>query len=113
MATRHAKSGANAAKRLRMLIEETAARGGTLLIPAFSTERTQDLIFEVRTLMVEKRVPSMPVYIDSPLAQKITEAFLKHPQYFVSPIRARIEKGENIFSFPEARFTRELLPQKK
>ena len=95
----------NRREALEDVVEDTVARGGTLLIPAFSTERTQDLIFEIRTLMVEKKVPSMPVYIDSPLAQKITEAFLKHPEYFVAPIRVRLEKGENIFSFPEAQFT--------
>ena len=89
---------------LEDVIEETAKRGGTLLIPAFSNERTQDLLFEVRTLMVEKKVPSMPVFIDSPLAQKITEAFLRYPQYFSGAIRTRVEAGENIFTFKELSF---------
>jgi len=89
---------------LENVIEDTAARNGTLLIPAFSTERTQDLLFEIRTLMVEKRVPSMPVYADSPLAQKITASYLAHPEYFAPAIRARLEDGENIFAFPELHF---------
>lgn len=83
------------------IIEESLARGGTLLIPAFSTERTQDLLFEIRSLMMEKRVPSVPVYIDSPLAEKMTAAFLAYPQYFAPDIQKRIEGGEHIFSFPE------------
>jgi len=91
-------------ERLEDIIEDSVRRGGTLLIPAFSTERTQDLMYEIRTLMVEKRVPSVPVFVDSPLAQKITAAFVAHPQYFVGPIRARIEKGEDIFGFSELRF---------
>lgn len=90
--------------RLERIIETTVARGGTLLIPAFSTERTQDLIYEIRMLMTEKRVPSTPVYVDSPLASKITAAFLSHPGYFKDDIRSRIEAGEEIFSFPELRF---------
>ncbi|MDO8548126.1 MAG: MBL fold metallo-hydrolase [bacterium] len=89
---------------LEDVIEDVAKRNGTLLIPAFSNERTQDLLFEVRTLMVEKKVPSMPVFIDSPLAQKITEAFLRYPNYFSNDIRARVEAGENIFNFPELKF---------
>jgi metallo-beta-lactamase family protein len=89
---------------LENTIEDTAARGGTLLIPAFSTERTQDLIFEIRMLMQEKRIPSMPVYVDSPLATKITEAFLRYPQYFTDALRTRIEGGEHIFAFPELTF---------
>ena len=87
--------------RLENVIEESLARGGTLLIPAFSTERTQDLLFEIRSLMMEKRIPSVPVYIDSPLAEKMTAAFLAYPQYFNDAIRKRIESGENIFTFPE------------
>ncbi|HVV15127.1 MAG TPA: MBL fold metallo-hydrolase [Candidatus Paceibacterota bacterium] len=91
-------------EKLEDIIEDTAARKGTLLIPAFSTERTQDLLFDIRALMLEKRIPSMPVYADSPLAQKITAAYLKYPQYFSAPIRERLEKGEDIFTFPELRF---------
>ena len=86
---------------LENVIEESVARGGTLLIPAFSTERTQDLLFEIRTLMVEKRVPSVPVYIDSPLAKQMTEAFLQYPQYFNEELQKRIKSGEKIFDFPE------------
>lgn len=89
---------------LENIIEDVAKRGGTLLIPAFSTERTQDLLFEIRTLMMEKRIPSMPVYVDSPLATKITEAFMAYPQYFSADIQKRIAAGERIFSFPELHF---------
>ena len=94
----------NHREQLEDVIEDVAARGGTLLIPAFSTERTQDLLFDIRTLIVEKKVPSMPVFADSPLARKITEAYLKYPQYFSKDIQARLEKGEDIFSFPELQF---------
>lgn len=89
---------------LENYIEETAAKGGTLLMPAFSTERTQDLLFEIRSLFLEKRVPSMPVYLDSPLAQKITAAYLAYPQYFSDEMQKRIAGGEHIFAFPELQF---------
>ena len=89
---------------LEKAIEDAISRGGTLLIPAFSTERTQDLLFEIRSLMQEKRIPSTPVYLDSPLAEKITEAYEKHPDYFRGDIKERVEKGEHIFNFPELHF---------
>lgn len=98
---------------LEDIIENTIAKGGTLLIPAFSNERTQDLLFEIRTLMIEKRVPSVPVYIDSPLAEKITKSFLKYPNYFAPEIAKRIEGGEDIFSFPELRFVEDIEESKK
>jgi metallo-beta-lactamase family protein len=97
----------NRRDELENIIEDSARRGGTLLIPAFSTERTQDLIFEIRVLMTEKRVPSMPVYIDSPLANKITQAFTAYPQYFSPVIQKRIAGGEDIFSFPQLHFVQD------
>mgnify|MGYP003395067923 FL=1 len=85
-------------EHLENTIEEAMTRGGTLLIPAFSTERTQDLLFDIRRLYLEHRVPEVPVYLDSPLAETITHAYLAHPEYFGDDIRERIEGGEAIFS---------------
>jgi len=90
--------------RLEDVIEDAAKRGGTLIIPAFSTERTQDLLFDIRALMAEERVPRLPVYLDSPLAEKITDAYVRYPEYFAPDIRARVEKGEKIFAFPQLHF---------
>ncbi len=94
----------NRRQLLANIIKETSSRGGTLLIPAFSTERTQDLLFEIRGLMLEKEIPSVPVYIDSPLAEKITAGYIAHPDYFNVDIQQRISAGEHIFSFPELHF---------
>jgi metallo-beta-lactamase family protein len=94
----------NHKKDLEEAIEDIHERGGTLLIPAFSTERTQDVLFEIRSLMMNKSVPSMPVYIDSPLAEKITDAYMHYPQYFSPEIKTKVEAGENIFSCPEFHF---------
>ena len=57
--------------------------------------------------MVEKRVPSMPVYLDSPLADKITAAYLAYPQYFNDEMQKRIASGEHIFEFPELKFVKD------
>ena len=91
-------------ERLENVIEEASNRGGTLLIPAFSTERTQDLLYEIRTLMIAKKIPEMQVYLDSPLAEKITAAYTAHPEYFAPELRKRVEGGENIFTFPQMHF---------
>lgn len=90
--------------QLQAAIEDIAKRKGTLLIPAFSTERTQDIIFEIRALMQGNKIPSMPVYIDSPLAEKITDAYLSYPRYFSEAIQKRVAGGEKIFSFSELKF---------
>lgn len=103
-------------KRLEQLenaIEDAMVRGGTLLIPAFSTERTQDLLFDIRKLMLERRVPDVPVYLDSPLAEKITHAYEAHPEYFTDDIRKRIEGGETVFSFPGLHFAEHMDDSRK
>lgn len=98
---------------LENIIEEAVAKGDTLLIPAFATERTQDLLFEIRELMQEKRIPSMPVYLDSPLAEKITAAYMAYPQYFSDEMQKRIASGERIFSFPELHFVQDAVASQK
>ncbi len=98
------RSDTDRRERLENVIEEASKRGGTLLIPAFSTERTQDLLYEIRTLMTEQKIPTMQVFLDSPLAEKITAAYTAHPEYFAKELRERVEKGEKIFSFPQLHF---------
>lgn len=89
---------------LQHIIADTHQRGGTLLIPAFSTERTQDILYDIRTLMADGKVPRMPVFLDSPLAIKVTRAFIEHGGYFAKDIAERVAGGEDIFSFPELRY---------
>ena len=97
----------NRKELLQAIIEKTIARGGTLLIPAFSTERTQDLIYEIRSLMMGKKIPSVPVFLDSPLAQKITESFEHNSKYFSKALQERVRGGEKIFRFDELKFARD------
>lgn len=89
---------------LAQYIKDVATRGGTLLIPAFSTERTQDLLYDIRELLMDKKVPSMPVFLDSPLAEKITESYEEYPQYFNEAMQARIKAGEHLFRFAELHY---------
>lgn len=89
------------------IINTTLERGGTLLIPAFSTERTQDLIYEIRSLMHDKKIPSVPVFLDSPLAEKITMTFERNAEYFAPALQNRVRAGEKIFEFPELKFAKD------
>jgi metallo-beta-lactamase family protein len=98
------RNDADRKERLENVIEEAHKRGGTLLIPAFSTERTQDLLYEIRALMNANRIPQEAVYVDSPLAEKITESYLAHPQYFSKHIQEEIKQQGNIFRSPQMHF---------
>ncbi len=107
------KDDGNRREQLEKIVEDTARRGGVLLIPAFSTERTQDLLFDLRTLMLSGTVPSMSVYLDSPLAQKITAAYREYPKYFSPDITKRVQGGEDIFSFPQLHFVESMAESQK
>lgn len=62
-------------------IEDTVKNGGVLIIPTFALERTQELLSELDDLVESGRIPSVPVYMDSPLAIRLTEIYKKYPDY--------------------------------
>lgn len=86
-------------------IEDTVKSNGVLMIPAFSIERTQDLLFELNELIESKRVPEIPVFVDSPLAIKVTEVYSESHEYFNPETQQAIKGGDDIFKFPRLRFT--------
>ncbi|HKB12380.1 MAG TPA: MBL fold metallo-hydrolase [Vicinamibacterales bacterium] len=55
-------------ERLATIVRETAARGGKLIVPAFAIGRVEEVLYWLKRLEDEKRIPSMPVYVDSPMA---------------------------------------------
>jgi metallo-beta-lactamase family protein len=81
----------DAVERLAVAIRDTAARGGRVIIPAFAVGRTQDLLWHLRRLEEEQRIPRLPVVLDSPMAIDATDAFCRHPEdhnLAVSALRA-------------------------
>lgn len=82
------------------LIEKNIKAGGVLMIPAFAMERTQKLLFEINELVENGRVPKVSVFLDSPLAIKVTEVYRKYKDYF-NEATTNLLKGDNlIFDFP-------------
>src|SRR3989344_487335 len=65
------------------------------------------MLFELLSLFETKTIPSVPVYVDSPLAEEITHAFLANADYFKEDVASRIRGGDAIFSFPGLRFVKD------
>jgi len=84
---------------LRESIEHTRAKHGTLLIPSFSIERTQILLFEIHKLIVSGKMQPIPVYLDAPLAERITGVFRKYKNLLNPAAQEEFSHGD-IFSFP-------------
>ena len=91
---------------LENVITETINRDGTLMIPSFAMERTQELLYELNELMNHNRIPHVPVFVDSPLATNLTEVYKKYPHYFNKRAVYLIESGDDIFNFPNLKFTK-------
>jgi metallo-beta-lactamase family protein len=67
---------------LSAVINETAKKGGMLVVPSFAVGRTQTLLYLIRDLKTRKVIPDLPVFVDSPMAQHVTEVFCRHIQDF-------------------------------
>jgi len=93
--------------KLEQIIRENYERKGTLMIPTFSLERTQELLYEIDSLIESKRLPVMPVFLDSPLAIKLTAVYMKYGKYFNEKAKNIIATGNNLFSFAGLKMTEE------
>lgn len=82
------------------VIEGAVKAGGTLMIPAFAMERTQKLLFEINELIENGRVPEIPVYLDSPLAIKVTDVYKRYFEYFDAETKDLLKKDRMLFDFP-------------
>jgi metallo-beta-lactamase family protein len=70
----------NAAEALAEVARDSVARGGALIVPAFAVGRVQELIWTLRRLEDDGRIPSLPVFLDSPMAIDVTEIYCRHPE---------------------------------
>jgi len=90
---------------LKEVLTDTVERGGTLVIPAFAYGRTQELIYILHELYNQGDVPKVPVYVDSPLATKLTRTFGEHPEVYDRETHETfLQKGQNPFSFEQMHF---------
>jgi metallo-beta-lactamase family protein len=85
--------------------EDTIAKRGVLMIPSFAMERTQQLLFHFNELVEHKRLPAVPIFIDSPLAIEVTKVYEKYSDYFNPEAKNLVLLGDDIFKFPGLRFT--------
>ncbi|MEZ5016560.1 MAG: MBL fold metallo-hydrolase [Flavipsychrobacter sp.] len=86
-------------------IEHTCLKKkGKLIIPAFSVGRTQELLYMLNRLELERRLPNLKYYVDSPLSVEATNIIKRHPECFNSHVRALLEKDDDVFDFKGLHF---------
>jgi metallo-beta-lactamase family protein len=82
---------------LRDILNAAIRAGGNVVIPSFAIERSQELLYYLNRLQRAKQVPPVPVYLDSPMATRVTEVFSHHPAYLDAEMRDLIARDVSPF----------------
>ncbi|MBU0529872.1 MBL fold metallo-hydrolase, partial [bacterium] len=89
---------------LEEVINETHQAGGNIIIPSFAIERSQELLYELNSLLLEKRIPPLLVFVDSPMANKVTKVFRDHPELFDEEMMDLLDDSHSPFSFGNLKY---------
>ena len=87
------------------VINSTIKMGGNIVIPSFALERSQETLFYINELICEKAIPRIKVFLDSPMASKITEVFKHHTDLFDKETTELVNNHHSPFNFPDLQFT--------
>lgn len=86
--------------RISDIINKTYSAGGKVIIPTFAVERAQDLLYYLSKLVRRDKIPFMKIFLDSPMAVSVTDAFIKHKECFDQQTLKLIRENEPPFDFP-------------
>lgn len=93
---------------LKSHIQDTIEKRGTLIIPAFSLERTQAMLLEINNMVESGEIEPIPTFLDSPLAIEVTGIYKTYKDYLRPEVQKQIEDGDDIFAFEGLSFTRSI-----
>jgi metallo-beta-lactamase family protein len=88
------------------IIKTTVKTGGNIVIPSFAIERSQEILYYLNKLLMAKEIPNLMVFLDSPMATKVTEVFGRHPEYLDEETLALIRGKNSPFEFRSLIITR-------
>ncbi|NGZ09944.1 MAG: MBL fold metallo-hydrolase [Nitrospira sp. LK70] len=94
----HEEVGEEMKKKAQDLLDHARTHKSKIIVPAFAVGRTQELVMRIKELVGEGRADPIPIYIDSPLADKATEVFKRHPECYDDETITTFSSGEDLFS---------------
>ena len=86
-------------QQLREIVERALADGGKVLIPAFSIGRTQEVLFELNSMIEAGELPGIPVVVDGPLGLAATTIYRRHHELYDETTRALLDRGDQPLMF--------------
>jgi metallo-beta-lactamase family protein len=87
-------------KDLADIVKSAFAAGGNIIVPSFALQRSQEILYYLNNLLLENRIPHLNVYLDSPMAEKITEVFKRYYELFDKEMRDLVQNHRSPFDFP-------------
>lgn len=102
----------DAKEELRSAVERVAGRGGKIIVPSFSVERTQEIVYYLNELYNEGALLPIPIYVDSPLAVNVTEVFRKHPECFDKKTHELLLHDPDPLGFERLKYVRDVQESK-
>jgi metallo-beta-lactamase family protein len=92
-------------RMLAEAIQRTVQRGGRVMVPAFAVGRAQELVATLHRMIGDRRVPDVPIFVDSPMAKQATQVFVRHPESFDDETRRQFQKEDGApFGFRRLRY---------
>ena len=87
-------------KLIGEVINSTKEAGGNIIVPSFALERSQEVLYYLNELLLADAIPHLMVFLDSPMAARVTKVFQRHPEMFDEEMTEFIEQNESPFKFP-------------
>jgi metallo-beta-lactamase family protein len=97
---RNHEDGREIGEELADIVTSTVKAGGHIVIPSFALQRAQEILYHLNALLIEGRIDPIDVYLDSPMAIRITEVFKLHEYLFDKEMRDFLNTGRSPFDFP-------------
>jgi len=94
-------------------INRALNRGGKVIIPAFALERTQLIVYFISELMKKKRIKTVPIFVDGPLAVNVTKVFRENPEYFEDEVKRAFMSRERPLDYAHVTYLKNVNESKK
>jgi metallo-beta-lactamase family protein len=99
--------------KLEEIVNGAFAAGGKIIVPSFALQRAQDILYYLNLLLMSKSIPLLNVYLDSPLAEKITEVYKKYTGLFDREMQVLLRVNHSPFDFPGLKMVETVEESKK
>jgi metallo-beta-lactamase family protein len=103
---REHEPGDEAVRMLAEVVRAVDDAGGVLLVPSFAIGRTQEIVWELDRLIDRGEIPTLPLYLDSPMALRASDVYRRHPEFYDQETRDLLQSGNTPLDYPDQRITR-------